>query len=123
MAKLKNIRPRLATVAPRLGRAAGDESTRLRDRDRSVTWRSWYKTARWRKLRMDVLLRDQFTCQMKGCGRIEADTSQLVADHKVPHRGDETLFWSDKNLQCLCKPCHDSKKQAEERARPFYCGI
>ena len=38
----------------------------------------------------------------------------MVADHIEPHRGDPVLFWSRANLQCLCKPCHDSTKQAEE---------
>lgn len=54
-----------------------------------------------------------FTCRM--CDRIEANTSKLVADHKAPHRGDERLFWDADNLQCLCKSCHDSLKQSEER--------
>lgn len=69
---------------------------------------------------MDVLIRDMFTCQMPGCGRIEANTSKLVADHKIQHHGDETLFWNPKNLQCLCKACHDSLKQRMERAHPTW---
>ncbi|WP_412063993.1 HNH endonuclease [Rhizobium sp. SYY.PMSO] len=93
------------------------EAERHRQRDRVQPWRAWYKTSRWQKLRMSVLVRDLFTCQMKGCGRIEADTSQLVADHKIPHHGDEALFWDENNLQCLCKPCHDKLKQKEERAQ------
>ena len=63
---------------------------------------------------MQVLVRDLFTCQWPGCGRIEANTSQLVADHRRPHRGDERLFWDDRNLQCLCKPCHDGPKARAE---------
>ncbi|WP_419827673.1 HNH endonuclease [Sphingomonas sp.] len=59
-------------------------------------------------------MRDLFTCQI--CGLIEPDTSQLAADHREPHRGDEALFWDETNLQCLCKPCHDSVKQREENA-------
>lgn len=38
-----------------------------------------------------------------------------IADHRTPHKGDETLFWSRGNLQCLCKGCHDRVKQAEDR--------
>lgn len=106
------IGSRLAASLPTREEA---EAERHRKRDRTQPWRAWYKTARWQKLRMSVLVRDLFTCQMKGCGRIEADTSQLVADHKVPHHGDEALFWNENNLQCLCKPCHDKLKQAEER--------
>lgn len=64
---------------------------------------------------MAVPVRDMFTCQMEGCGRIEPNGSLLVADHKIRHQGDER--WDENNLQCLCKPCHDSVKQAEARAR------
>ena len=82
-------------------------------------WKAWYKTARWQKLRWSILVRDRFTCAM--CGKIEPDTSKLVADHKQAHRGDETLFWDEGNLACTCKPCHDSDKQRIEKggkARP-----
>jgi 5-methylcytosine-specific restriction endonuclease McrA len=33
-----------------------------------------------------------------------------VADHVIPHKGDESLFWDAGNLQGLCKRCHDSDK-------------
>jgi hypothetical protein len=36
-------------------------------------------------------------------------------DHKIPHRGDETLFFDADNLQSLCKLHHDSSKQREEK--------
>lgn len=84
-------------------------------RDRAAPWRAWYNTARWRKLRLRVLLRDLYTCQMPSCGRIEPRTSQLVCDHVKPHRGDEALFWDENNLQTLCKTCHDTLKQREEQ--------
>lgn len=78
-------------------------------------WRAWYHTARWRKLRWAALVRDGFACRM--CGRVEGDTSKLVADHVRPHRGDEALFFDAGNLQCLCKTCHDGAKQRGEQAR------
>ncbi|MNV39890.1 hypothetical protein D3C71_1314830 [compost metagenome] len=115
--RLTTLKPKLSTLPPRLGRMAGDEQARHRERDANLEYRGWYKKARWQKLRMEVLKRDQFTCQMVGCGRIDANTSRLVADHKTPHRGDERLFWDEQNLQCLCKPCHDKLKQKEERAQ------
>ncbi|MCZ4351544.1 HNH endonuclease [Roseovarius aestuarii] len=83
-------------------------------RDAGLEWRRWYKTARWQRLRWSVLVRDLFTCQM--CSKVELDTSLLVADHTVRHRGDADLFWDETNLQCLCKHCHDSHKQRAERA-------
>lgn len=33
-----------------------------------------------------------------------------VTDHKVPHKGDELLFWDKSNWMPLCKKCHDSVK-------------
>ncbi len=113
MGRLRQLPSRLTTLPPRLAPAPSTEADRHRMRDATQAWRGWYKTARWQRLRWDVLVRDRFTCRR--CGRIEGNTSQLVADHIDPHRGDEALFWDAVNLQCLCKACHDSAKQSEER--------
>lgn len=103
-------------LAPRLGTAAPvDRAEASRQRDASLAWRAWYKTARWQRLRWQVLVAARFTCAR--CGRIEGKTSQLVADHVAAHRGDAAMFWDSANLQCLCKACHDSAKQSEERRR------
>jgi len=115
MAKIKTLRPMVATLRPRIAPAYRDEQERSRYRDETQSHRVWYKTARWQKLRWSTLVRDRFTCQMPGCGKLEPNTSQLVADHKTPHHGDEALFWDENNLQCLCKPCHDKLKQSLER--------
>lgn len=114
VAKLTSLRPRIGGLRPRLASVPVDRQSFDRQRDQRG-WRKWYKTTRWQKLRMSILLRDLFTCQWPNCGRVEADTSQLVADHRRPHRGDEALFWDERNLWCLCKRCHDSAKQREER--------
>lgn len=116
MGKLRQLRGPLAVLKPRVSFLNDDKAAASRVRDRRHEYRAWYKTQRWKRLRWNVLVRDLFTCQK--CGRIEANTSLLVADHKVPHRGDETRFWDAQNLWCLCKGCHDSAKQREERAAP-----
>lgn len=114
--RLKQLRGTLARLKPVIAFLNDDKAAASRARDRRVAWRAWYKTQAWRRLRWKILVRDLFTCQWPGCGRLEADTSQLVADHRKPHRGDAALFWDEDNLWCLCKPCHDRVKQAEERA-------
>ncbi|MDR6757826.1 5-methylcytosine-specific restriction endonuclease McrA [Mycoplana sp. BE70] len=122
MARLSTLRPRLSTLAPRIGRAAGDEQARLRERDQTVAWRSWYKTSRWQKLRQKILLRDNYTCQQTGVmcvGKHPADNSPVI-DHKIPHRGDERLFWDEDNLQVVSKAYHDSEKQKQERAQALW---
>jgi 5-methylcytosine-specific restriction endonuclease McrA len=113
MGRLKAMGSRLGSMQPTIGRLPGREAY---DADRrTIAWRGWYKLARWKRLRLVIFARDLFTCQMEGCGRIEGDTSQLVADHIRQHRGDERLFWDEGNLQTLCKPCHDGVKQRAER--------
>lgn len=117
MGRLRQIPQRIGTVSPRLASLAPKtEAERARQRRDLQAWRSWYNTARWRKLRWSVLVEAMFACRR--CGRTEGDTSQLVADHIEPHRGRDELFWDRANLQCLCKRCHDTAKQAEERRRP-----
>lgn len=113
MGKLTRLPSMLAALPPRLASAPVDQKGRDRQRD-AQPWRRWYKLARWQKLRWAVLVRDLFTCQR--CRKVETDTSQLVADHKRPHRGVEALFWDILNLWTLCKPCHDSWKQRQEQA-------
>jgi 5-methylcytosine-specific restriction endonuclease McrA len=114
MGRLSALKPRLAAAPSRLHRAT-DERSLDRRRLADTETRRLYKTARWRELRMSVLRRDLFTCQLQDCGRIESDTSQLVCDHIEPHRGDVGKFWAGP-FHTLCKRCHDSVKQKEEIA-------
>lgn len=115
MGRLRSMPSRLGAAPSRLASASPrTEQQRHAQRDADQHWRAWYKKARWQKLRWSVLVRDLFTC--KRCGKVEADSSQLVGDHIRPHRGDEALFWDAGNIQCLCKACHDRDKQREERA-------
>lgn len=119
MGRLKTLQPRIGTLAPRIGRAPGDEKARLRERDQNVSWRSWYKTERWQKLRHEILRRDSYTCQKTGVlciGKHPAPNSPVV-DHIRAHRGDERLFFDPSNLQCVSKAYHDSEKQKQERAQ------
>lgn len=110
--KGRGMTARIGRPASRLGAA---KPAPPRPEGHRPAWHKWYYLARWRRLRWDVLTAAAFTCEQTGCGRIEVDTSKLVADHIVPHRGDPVLFWDRANLQCLCKACHDSRKQKQER--------
>ena len=116
MARLKTLKPRLGTARSRLGNSPSSERDRSRQRDKSAPWRAWYKTARWQRLRKKILARDKYQCQVTGdllIGTHPAPNSPVV-DHKVPHRGDEKLFWDEDNLQAVSKKYHDSEKQKQE---------
>lgn len=125
---MRILKPSVGRLPPRLGFGERDrvesERHRLAERDRSVEWRRWYKTARWQKLRLRVLVRDLFTCQATGVplvGKYPAPNSAVV-DHKVPHRGDPALFWDEDNLHAVSKGYHDSIKQSQESGEPRMAG-
>jgi 5-methylcytosine-specific restriction endonuclease McrA len=115
--RLTTLKPKLSTLAPRIGRLPNDEKARLRERDQNVAWRDWYGTARWKKLRKAVWVRDLFVCQKTGviCTGTYPAANSPTADHIVPHRGDPELFWDMNNLQTVSKGYHDSEKQRQER--------
>jgi 5-methylcytosine-specific restriction endonuclease McrA len=69
-----------------------------------------YKTARWRKLRAQQLIEEPLCRYCDQAGKV---TPATVADHVIPHRGDEAKFWGGE-LQSLCAACHSSAKQREE---------
>ena len=92
------------------------EADRSRYRREVSPWRAWYDTAEWKALAKACKVAASYTCQWPGCGRVCTDEGEAIADHVKPHRGDRALFFDATNLQCLCKACHDSKKQAAERA-------
>jgi 5-methylcytosine-specific restriction protein A len=117
MAKLSTLKPLVSTLAPRIGRMPADEKARDKDRSNSQPWRAWYKTAEWQKLRREVFARDHYTCQRTGelcIGRANQPNSP-ICNHKVPHRGDASLFWDINNLETVTKAAHDSIIQKEER--------
>ncbi|QQV79062.1 HNH endonuclease [Sphingomonas aliaeris] len=112
MVKLTALPNRLASLPPRLTSfTTGDKG-----RFQANPWRAWYSTPRWRAVRLRVFERDGYTCQWPGCGRVEGNTSLLVADHDKPHHGDPVIFWDEDGIKTLCKPCHDGPKQRAEIA-------
>lgn len=117
MTALKTVRPRVTSVGSRFASQSHDGPDRDRQRAQSNAWRTWYTTARWRKLRVYVLRRDLYTCQRTGVlltGKHPAPNSPVV-DHKKPHRGDPDLFWDPENLMAVSKAYHDSEKQRQEQ--------
>ncbi len=75
----------------------------------AASYKHLYGTHRWK------VLSKRFLATHRKCvfcyGRSE------VTDHKVPHKGDERLFFSIANLQACCKQCHDSVKARLENGK------
>lgn len=79
-----------------------------------------YNTKRWHRRRY-YQLRDYPECAL--CARLGRVTQATIADHVVPHRGDEELFFEGE-LQSLCKTCHDGAKQQLEKSGTLRgCGV
>ncbi|RWP80467.1 HNH endonuclease [Mesorhizobium sp.] len=78
----------------------------------SQPWRQWYRTREWFAIRARQLRREPF-CAF--CARAGVRTLAAVCDHVERHRGDRVRFYAGP-FQSLCKACHDSTKQAEERS-------
>lgn len=75
-------------------------------------YRALYFTAKWRTLRLNQLSKAPLCAYCLAQGLTVAAT---VADHIRPHRGYINLFSNPDNLQSLCKRCHDSHKQRQEK--------
>ncbi|MDR3591570.1 MAG: HNH endonuclease [Negativicutes bacterium] len=67
--------------------------------------------SKWQRYRKQYLQDHPLciSCECKG----ELTPANIV-DHIIPHKGDQTLFWSPSNHQSLCKRCHDSKTARED---------
>ena len=74
--------------------------------ERGYTWA-------WTKAR-NAYLKDNPLCVY--CGQDGRITAANVVNHKVPHRGDQELFWNEENWESLCKRHHDSDAQMAERS-------
>ena len=74
---------------------------------REKTPRQLYTTNRWKKFSRTYRARHP-VCTI--CGSRASD----VVDHIQPHNGNPKLFWDKKNLQALCKRCHDRKTATQD---------
>lgn len=83
-------------------RHAAEQGSRRLSR---TPWRRLYDR-RWQKARKRFLRRHP-VCEE--CERVGQITEAKVVDHRIPHRGDERLFWDETNWSALCKPHHDVK--------------
>lgn len=106
MAKLKTLQPRVSRLQSRLPTVQAD------------SWRTNKQTSgqrgydyRWQKARKAYLAKHPLCVLCMAAGRT---TASDTVDHRIPHRGDVTLFWDETNWQALCAPCHSSTKQREE---------
>lgn len=67
----------------------------------------------WRVARAAYLAANPLCVYCQADGRV---TAADVVNHKIPHRGDQALFWDRSNWESLCKRHHDSDAQMAEKS-------
>jgi 5-methylcytosine-specific restriction enzyme A len=77
-----------------------------------TNYRQWYGTRRWQRIARMQLRVEPWCVMCAAEGKIGVPAN--VADHVVPHKGDQNLFWYGK-LQSLCYHHHNSHKAQIER--------
>lgn len=67
-------------------------------------------TNTWLKARKAFLIAHPLCVE---CAKLGKTTPATEVDHIIPHKGNKTLFWNEKNWQPLCKSCHSKKTFTE----------
>ncbi len=75
-----------------------------------------YGTARWRRLREQVIRRDGGRCSVAGCTADMSEPRMTHIDHVVEVR-DGGDFWAPRNLRTVCRFHHLEKSVATIAAR------
>lgn len=85
-----------------------------------MSWRKGKTTAergygsRWQRARKSFLSANPLCVRCKKRSHL---TPATVVNHKVPHRGDQALFWDRGNWEAVCAPCHDRDIKLEEAGK------
>ncbi len=67
-----------------------------------------YSSARWLRLRAQVIRRDGRRCSVSGCTSNMSEPSMMQVDHVVEVK-DGGAFWDPNNLRLVCRYHHFSK--------------
>lgn len=100
--KLRTLKPRISTLNTCIGKPLAPQGS---DRHTGSSTARGYGY-RWQQARSRFLRLNPLCCECRKQGQYREAT---VVDHIEPHKGDQQLFWDEKNWQPLCKPHHDEK--------------
>lgn len=112
----------LMPTMPPTHRAGPVRTKRERDQDHDrrrrsqKPWRAWYSLPIWRNQIRPRQLTDEPYCRR--CNQRGEVVMATVVNHVDPHRGDWDRFIGGP-FESLCKTCHDSEVQREERKSEY----
>jgi 5-methylcytosine-specific restriction enzyme A len=74
-----------------------------------------YHSQKWRRRAKQQLEQEPLCRPCRAVGKI---TAAKVADHVIPCGDDPAAFWEGE-LQSVCDPCHQAKRQAERHGKTW----
>lgn len=74
------------------------------------------KDPRWQRMRLAVMERDGFACQM-----CLDDKSTLNVHHRIYRKGADPWGYQPHELVTLCEACHDEQHQADDSIKEAMC--
>lgn len=126
MSRLQTIKPRVQQLKSRIGQTVQPGSWR-RSEMSSAQRGYGYK---WQQARAGYLQAHPYCVMcLDELGIAGLDRAQVVIacaergvplpvatvlDHRIPHRGDQALFWDRDNWQAMCSTHHSRDKQRQE---------
>jgi len=84
-------------------------------------WSSAYRDSRWQRKRLEIMERDNFTCQ--SCGKGEADAITLNVHHIYYTVGVAPWEYPAEALITLCEKCHESVAASQKQAAAAIGGL
>jgi len=75
----------------------------------ATTYAEKLKDPRWQKKRLEVLSKNNFTCEMCGNGE-----ETLHVHHKEYFKNREPWEYDTKQLACICATCHKNEHHEED---------
>jgi 5-methylcytosine-specific restriction protein A len=70
-----------------------------------------YGSSRWRKI-AKMHLDSSPLCSP--CLLSDKETPGTIVHHKIPHKGNASLFYDSSNLESVCASCHSGIKRIED---------
>lgn len=127
MGKVRTLDSRLGSIAPRVTSTVQPGSWRPPESSSSARGYGYA----WQKAREGHLRSHPFCVMCMDQLGVEASLAKelvivecaergvavpwaQVVDHRIPHRGDQKLFWDKANWQSLCTTHHNRDKQRSE---------
>jgi 5-methylcytosine-specific restriction enzyme A len=106
--KLTTLKPSIPTLRSGLAKLNSGRGGEWRTGKGTTAARGY--GGKWQRARLEHLAANPLCVQCEANGLTVVGE---VVDHKIPHRGNQDLFWSRTNWQTLCAACHNSKTQRE----------